>query len=67
MELILQKSILKDEVRTVLETISDMETQETNDNFGWNKEQLTEIKETAELLLERVNQLESFDLEESDE
>ncbi len=67
MELILQKSILEDEVRTVLETISGMETQETNDNFGWNKEQLTEIKETAELLLERVNQLESFDLEESDE
>lgn len=67
MELILQKSILEDEVRTVLETISGMETQETNDNLGWNKEQLTEIKETAELLLERVNQLESFDLEESDE
>lgn len=67
MELILQKSILEDEVRTVLKTISGMETQETNDNLGWNKEQLTEIKETAELLLERVNQLESFDLEENNE
>ena len=67
MELTLQKSILEDEVRTVLEIISDMETQKTDDGFSWNKEQLTEIKETTELLAERVNQLECFDLEENDE
>lgn len=67
MELILQKSILEDEVRTVLETISGMETQKTDDGFSWNKEQLAEIKDTVELLSEKVNQLECFDLEENNE
>lgn len=67
MELTLQKSILDDEVRTVLKTISVMETQKTDDGFSWNKEQLAEIKETVELLSEKVNQLECFDLEENDE
>ena len=67
MELTLQKSILDDDVRTVLKTISVMETQKTDDGFSWNKEQLAEIKETVELLSEKVNQLECFDLEENDE
>lgn len=64
MELTLQKSILENDVRAVLETISGMKTQETNDGFSWNKEQLAEIEETAKLLTERVNQLECEDAEE---
>ncbi len=62
MELTLEKSLLESEIRDVLERISGMENQETNDGFGWNKEQLAEIKETAELLAERANQLECTDL-----
>lgn len=67
MDLNLEKSILESDIKEILKRILDMEFQKTNDGFGWNKEQLTEIKETAELLAERVNQLECFDLEENDE
>lgn len=67
MELVLEKSILESEIKEVLERISGMENQKTDDGFGWNKEQLAELKETAELLAERANYLECLDLEENNE
>lgn len=67
MDLNLEKSILESDIKEILKRILDMESQKTNDGFGWNKEQLAEIKETAELLSEKVNRLECSDLEENDE
>jgi len=66
MDLDLEKELLESVVKEALDWISDMETQETDDGFGWNKEQLSEIKETAELLAERVNKLECQDLKEAE-
>ncbi len=62
-ELILKQSILEGNTREILKNIKELQDYQSNDNFGFNKQQLSEMETIAEHLSELANQLECTDLE----